>query len=173
MKKLFPHLPRGAVALLAATLGACATTGGDIVPVEERGARAPAERSEVPPVARAEIPPPAAPRPSNAAVEALLAQALEASRNGDHASAVSLLERAQRIEPRNPLVWNRLALVRLQQGQYAQAESLALKSNLYAGGSPDLRLRNWRLIAEARRQQGDSGGMREAERQVQALEAGR
>lgn len=159
---------RAWVLLLAVLLSACASTGGDIAPVEERGSAA----STPPPMARAPMPETAPKRAPNPAVQALLAQALEASRNGDSAAAVSLLERAQRIEPRNPLVWNRLALVRLQQAQYAQAESLALKSNLYAGSEPQLRLRNWRLIAEARRKQGDQAGAREAERQAQTLDGG-
>lgn len=156
------------VLLLALGLAACASTGGDIAPVEER-----APQVEIPPQARAEIPQPAPQRPPSPAVESLLAQALTASKKGDHANAVSLLERAQRIEPRNALVWNRLALERLQEGRYGQAESMALKSNLYAAGMPDLRLRNWRVIAEARRQQGNTSGAREAEQQARAIEAGR
>lgn len=160
--------------LLAAVISGCASTGGDIAPVEEREVVADGVLSEPPPpLARAQIPESAPARPTSPAVEALLAQALVASRNGDQAGAVSLLERAQRIEPRNALVWNRLALARLQEGQYAQAESLALKSNLYASGNSELQLRNWRVIAEARRKQGDAGGAQQADRQAQSIEAGR
>lgn len=156
--------------LLALGVAACASTGGETTRVETR---TPPPVVELPPQARAEIPQPAPQRPPSPAVESLLAQALTASKNGDHANAVSLLERAQRIEPRNPLVWNRMALERLQEGRYGQAESLALKSNLYAAGAPDLRLRNWRIIAEARTKQGDREGAREAERQASAIAAGR
>ncbi len=159
------------VVSLAIGIGACASTGGETVRVEERSSPPPVV--EIPPQARVEVPEPAPQRAPSPAVESLLAQALAASKNGDHGNAVSLLERAQRIEPRNPLVWNRLALERLQEGRYAQAESLALKSNLYAAGAPDLRLRNWRVIAEARRKQGNSSGARDAERQASAIAGGR
>ncbi|MEJ2154345.1 MAG: tetratricopeptide repeat protein [Desulfobacteraceae bacterium] len=46
------------------------------------------------------------------------------------------LERAVRIEPRNPLLWQELARVQLEQGQYRQAENMAAKSNTLAGGRP-------------------------------------
>ena len=172
MTRTMIQVLRWAALLLAALVSACATTtGGDStpVPVEERR---PLSEPVPPPLARAQIPETAPARPPSPAVEALLAQALSASRNGDPAGAVSLLERAQRIEPRNALVWNRLALARLQQAQYAQAESLAQKSNLYAGGDAELRVRNWRLIAEARRKQGDTAGARDAERKAQTIGAG-
>jgi predicted Zn-dependent protease len=66
-------------------------------------------------------------------------------------SAAASLERALRIEPRNPRLWNQLARVRLQQGDNAQAESLAARSNGYAGGDSALRADNQRIIDEARR----------------------
>jgi hypothetical protein len=43
-----------------------------------------------------------------------------------------------------------LARVRLKQGQYAQAKSVAARSNSWAGSDNALRAENWRLIAEAR-----------------------
>lgn len=161
MRWLLPSL----MILLAACAG----------PPSRESAPAPVEEQSttpaVPPMARAPVPEAAPPRPANPAVESLLAQALDASRRGDQAGAISLLERAQRIEPRNALVWNRMALVRLQEGQYVQAESLALKSNLYASGNPELRVRNWRLIAEARRGRGDTQGARDAERHAKAAQS--
>lgn len=168
MKTKVNAVARVAAGSLAVLLSACASTGGEIAPVEERAG----DRSAPPPVAQAPMPERAPTRAPSPAVQALLAQALEASRSSNEAAAVSLLERAQRIEPRNALVWNRLALVRLQQAQFAQAESLALKSNLYTESQPELRLRNWRLIAEARRKQGDQAGAQAAERQAQALQGG-
>ena len=39
------------------------------------------------------------------------------------------LERALRIEPRNPSLWHELAGVRLLEGHYEQADSLAQRSN--------------------------------------------
>ena len=45
---------------------------------------------------------------------------------------------------------NELAKVRLKQGQYAQAESMAARSNAWAGSDEALRAENQRLIEEAR-----------------------
>jgi len=162
------------LALLLSTslLGACAV-------------QTPQPRSEPPPVVdrsttvdeaptvTARAPARTAPAETAPAVQGLLAEAMGAARDGDLRQALALLERAQRIEPRNPLVWNRLALVRLQEGDLAQAESLALRSNSYAAGQPDLQVRNWRIIADARRGRGDDAGARQAEGEARSLSADR
>lgn len=81
---------------------------------------------------------------------------------GKLVTAAASLERALRIEPRNPRLWQELARVRLKQGQYAQAESVAARSNSWAGDDKALRAENWRLIAEARSARGDTEGARQA-----------
>lgn len=86
---------------------------------------------------------------------------------GRLASAAASLERALRIAPRDARLWNRLAGVRLQQGEYRQAESLAARSNVWAGDDTVLRAENWRLIAEAREARGDDAGARAALEQAQ------
>ena len=65
-------------------------------------------------------------------------------------NAAATLERALRIEPRNARLWHELAQVRLRQRDYAQAESLAARSNTLAGSDADLRAANQRLIDDAR-----------------------
>lgn len=90
---------------------------------------------------------------------------------GQHEQAAAGLERALRIEPANPYLWQHLAAVRLDQGKPQLAEQFAAKSNSVAGDSAPLRLRNWRLIAEARRLQGNAGGAREAEARAREYEA--
>jgi len=100
--------------------------------------------------------------PENAAVASLMQSARADADAGRLASADANLERALRIDPRNPRLWQQLAGVRLQQGDYAQAESLAARSNSWAGTDDVLRAENWRLIAEARRARGDDAGAREA-----------
>jgi Tfp pilus assembly protein PilF len=77
-------------------------------------------------------------------------------------NAAASLERALRIEPRNPRLWQELARVRLKQGDYAQAESVAARSNSWAGNDNRLRAENWRLIAQAREARGDAAGARAA-----------
>ncbi len=73
---------------------------------------------------------------------------------GRLANAAASLERALRIEPRNPRLWHELARVRMSQGDYAQAESLAARSNTWVGNDSELRAANVRLITQARTAQG-------------------
>jgi cytochrome c-type biogenesis protein CcmH/NrfG len=82
--------------------------------------------------------------------------------SGNIAGAAASLERALRIEPRNARLWHELARVRLKQGEYAQAESVAARSNSWAGEDRALRAENWRLIAESRRARGDTEGAQKA-----------
>ena len=82
---------------------------------------------------------------------------------GRLANAAASLERALRIEPRNPRLWQELSRVRLSQRDYVQAESCAARSNSWAGSDDGaLRADNWRLIAQAREARGDSEGARAA-----------
>src|SRR5207244_13161393 len=103
------------------------------------------------------VPPPPSPPPAPAqppresvAVAGLMDSARNDAAAGRLTNAAASLERALRIEPRNPRLWQGLARVRLKQGQYAQAESLALRSNSWAGKDQALREENARIIAEAR-----------------------
>jgi len=96
---------------------------------------------------------PRAAAPSGTAVIALLDNAGQQSRAGKLDGAAAALERALRIEPRNPEIWHRLATVRLQQGQFDQAAGLAAKSINLAGNNSDLIARNRALIAQARQRQ--------------------
>jgi predicted negative regulator of RcsB-dependent stress response len=98
----------------------------------------------------------------NTAVIALLSKAKNQSAAGRMDAAGANLERALRIEPRNPVLWHELARVRLEQGQYRQAENMAAKSNMLAGTNRYQRAKNWRIIGEARSRRGDLQGAREA-----------
>ena len=85
-------------------------------------------------------------------------------------SAVASIERAQRLEPRNPWLWQELARLHLAQGDHAQAESLAARSNPWAGSDGTLRAANWRLIGAARAARGDVAGPQAAEARAVQLE---
>ena len=98
----------------------------------------------------------------NSAVASLIDQALIEHRDADYARASTTLERALRIEPRNPLLWQKLAAIRIDQQQYEQAENLAKKSNALSQGDRDLRRENWQLISKARSMKGDNTGADEA-----------
>jgi len=88
---------------------------------------------------------------------------------GRLANAAASLERALRIEPRNPRLWQELSRVRLLQRDYVQAESCAARSNSWAGSDDALRADNWRLIAQAREARGDSDGVRAAREAAEKL----
>jgi len=98
----------------------------------------------------------------NKAVIALLDRAQTDNESGRREAAGASLERALRIEPRNPWLWLELAQVRLAQGQYAQAITLARKSNSFAGHQPRVQSENWQVIGQARVAQGDSAGAEQA-----------
>lgn len=83
---------------------------------------------------------------SDSPVLALVRQAGDQQRAGRLDAAAASLERALRIEPRNAHLWNRLARVRLEQGRYGQAGSMAAKSNALAGDSPSLKADNQHII---------------------------
>ena len=120
---------------------------------------------------------PPAPRPSpeqhssashssskaNAAVTSLVSSADNSIKHGDYRSASAAIERALRHDPKNADLWHRLAQVRLRQSEYAQVESLSLKSNALSNGNKPLMARNWSLISKARRLRGDAAGADEAE----------
>jgi len=98
----------------------------------------------------------------NKAVIALLDRAQTDTESGQREAAGASLERALRIEPRNPWLWLELAQVRLAQGQYAQAITLAGKSNSFAGHQHRVQAENWQVIGQARVAQGDSAGAEQA-----------
>jgi predicted Zn-dependent protease len=127
----------------------------------------------------APVEPPAAPPPEqpsseaqpreNVAIAGLMESARADAAAGRLPNAAASLERALRIEPRNPRLWQELARVRLQQGDYGQAESLAQRSNTWGGTDNRLRAENWRLIAQSRQARGDADGARKAQELAEQL----
>ena len=118
------------------------------------------------PVSPADLPPTEITREGNQAVAALLDSADKYAKSNQLDKAGAALERALRIEPRNAGIWHDLAQIRLHQGQYQQAESLASKSNNLANGNQNLQSRNWKLISAARKAGGNIRGAEEAEAQA-------
>ncbi len=147
---------------LIALVSGCSTMVSDEreAPLEIRGIAAPVEEASTD-----------APTPgvgdSSQAVVALLDQAASQQRGGHPEQSAATLERALRIEPRNPWLWHRLAEVRLEMGMARRAEQLALKSKALAVGNPRLVRRNWLLIAQAREAMGDLEGAGAARNKVE------
>ncbi|HEY0633920.1 MAG TPA: tetratricopeptide repeat protein [Gammaproteobacteria bacterium] len=115
-----------------------------------------------------EPPPPSA----NPAVIALLDTAASDADAGRLQTATASIERALRIEPKNPLLWQKLALLKLEKGDYKQAENFAARSNSWAGANKALQAKNWRIISEARSLRGDNEGAKAALARAKALETG-
>jgi hypothetical protein len=115
------------------------------------GCAAPPQAPEAEPEAPLPAPPPpVSQKQETIAVAGLMDSARADAAAGRLANAAASLERALRIEPRNPRLWHELAQVRFRQGQLAQAASLAQRSNSWAGSDSALREANDRLIEQAR-----------------------
>ena len=96
------------------------------------------------------------------AAAALVLAANQSSASGDLSSAVVTLERALRIDSRNPLLTYKLAKLRLQQSQFGLAEALAKKAALLSAHDRGLKKQAWLLISQARKQQANHYGAKEA-----------
>lgn len=90
---------------------------------------------------------------SNSASTTLIETASRQYENGQLDQAAATLERALHIQPNNPATLHYLGVLRLQQGQYQQAETLAARSNLRVGSNLALRNRNFQLIQAAQQAQ--------------------
>lgn len=93
--------------------------------------------------------PPAEYRPQTGSAAALYAEAEKALHAGRYTTSEMLLERALRIEPRNPHYWYTMALVKYRQGLYPQTVQLCLKTHSLAGNQPQLTSRNRTLMEQA------------------------
>ena len=102
-------------------------------------------------------------QPTSTAVVALLDNAQYEINAGNPESAAAVLERALRLEPKNPLLWNRLATLRLRNKNWHLAMTLAQKSNSLATGNYILQSDNWGIIARAKQSMGDKNGAEKAQ----------
>lgn len=99
---------------------------------------------------------------SSPAVKALLTQARVDMAASRYTAATGKLERALRIEPRNPLVWHQLAKAHYNEGKDASAISMAKKSNFYTAENSSLEKQNWQLIKSASKRSGDIKTLKDA-----------
>ncbi len=156
----YPWLNPLAALLMAAILGACATAPGPSTPqdqeVEARvrePARQDSEGIQVFPL-------------QNPAVKELLADASAAEQTGDYGQAASYLERALRIQPRDPEILQSMAEVQLQMRDYEQALNFASRSYDIGPRVGEICSRNWRTISVSREHLGDHPGSVEAEKKA-------
>ena len=99
----------------------------------------------------------------NPAVKELIADADAAEAAGDHGQAAVLLERALRIQPRDPELLQSMAEVQLRMQDYEQALSFAVQSYDSGPRVGEICSRNWRTIGVARERLGDHPGSVEAQ----------
>lgn len=147
------------IVLMPALISACATPSTHAV--DERPARGA--------IGDHNTPSPGDPLQGSTAARDLAEEAEILRAQGKLDAAAAKLERALRIARDSAQLWQRLAQIRLQQGLYKQAESMAQKSNQLTASDP-LRSLNWRLIAQARQQAGDTQGYESAMQRAHALQ---
>jgi len=104
------------------------------------------------------------------AIDKLTDEAEQLQRRGDLKNAATTLERALRIEPRNPHLWNRLAQIHMQQKEFKLAGDLAARSNALTQKGAAIRHDNWRIIADVRRNRRDFAGAEEADNRAATLQ---
>jgi tetratricopeptide (TPR) repeat protein len=140
-------------------LAACSTTGP--APVEEREietrVRAPAREDS----AGVQVFP-----LQNPAVVQLTESARESELAGDFDQAAILLERALRIQPRDPELLQHMAEVQLQKKNYQQALNFAVRSYDSGPRVGEICNRNWRTISVSRGHLDNKSGAREAEKRA-------
>ncbi len=89
--------------------------------------------------------------PISAASQALLSQSRSHQAAGNYDLAAASIERAVRIDPREPLLWLELGSIRLKEGDFAQAEAVGRKALSLSAGDAALTARAEDLIATAKR----------------------
>ena len=102
----------------------------------------------------------------NAAALQLADEAKRAEYAGDFDQAAVLLERALRIQPRDPELMQHMAEVQLQKKEYEQALNFAVRSYDIGPRVGEICARNWRTISVAREYLDDPAGAREAEQRA-------
>jgi tetratricopeptide (TPR) repeat protein len=137
-------------------IAACAAPAP--APVEDREVKKPvATPAQPPPSGGVQVYP-----LQNPAVKSLLEEAREAEASGDYDRAVISLERALRIQPRDPELLQYMAEMQLHKEDYQQAMSFAIRSYDTGSRVGEICTRNWHVISVAREHTGDEKGAVEA-----------
>lgn len=141
-------------------------TGVSVAPVFETPSFRPAQPAPAPQTVTPQTELPPLNQSSSTAVVALLGEARQAADRGDLSGAESQVERALRISPRDPQVYLQLASLKRQQGEYLQAEQVALRGVAVAAALPDYKKLLWKELARIRFEAGDRDGAAAAEREA-------
>lgn len=104
------------------------------------------------------------------ASRSLVNQAQAQRKKGDLPGATVSLERALRIEPRNPLLWLEMGRLRMDQQNYLQAENMGRKALSMSVGDDSTQSGAWRLISDSLRARDRNPEAEEAMDRARALE---
>ncbi len=133
-------------------LAACASAPVTPPVIEDAQDGAPVARDVEP-----SDPAPGDPAPqTTAATLALVSAARTAMADAQHDSAIVYLERAVRIEPRNPELWIELSAAHLAQGNLAAANQHVRKAIALAAQDTALTRRAWLQMADIREAEGNA-----------------
>jgi len=102
----------------------------------------------------------------NPAVKQLMAQADDAEKAGKLDQAGAYIERALRIQPRDPQLLQHMAEIQLQKEDWQQALNFAVRSYDIGPRVGEICSRNWRTISVAREHLNDAGGASDAARRA-------
>jgi len=132
--------------------------GGPVLTVPTEIERLPPE-SVIEPPAPVQLPkerPRTPPATLSPASRALVSQAQAQRQRGDLPGATVSIERALRIEPNNPLLWIEMGRLRMDQGNFPQAENMGRKAVSMAVGDDRTQSAAWRLIGDSLKARGQN-----------------
>jgi cytochrome c-type biogenesis protein CcmH/NrfG len=89
---------------------------------------------------------------------ALLQQSQRAVGEGNLDEAIAYVERAIRMNPRDPELWLRLAELQLSADHPASAAQVARKAIALSGSGTEVQRKAWLVVADSRERQGDAEG---------------
>lgn len=142
-------------------MSGCASTGGNVgvidsekrgVPQQTKQPQTQDPQTKEPSTGKVQVPVIAPPRSS--AAQTLLARANIALRDNAPATAIVLLERAVRIEPRESQLWMRLSKAHLDKGETQIALQHARKAIALAGTDRNKQTGAWMQLANVYEAQG-------------------
>ena len=110
------------------------------------------------PAEQADEPPAPPVQDTRAPTLALLRQSERSAEDGDLEEAIAYVERAIRLNSRDPALWLRLARLQLAADRPATAEQLAHKAVALSGSQGSERREAWLMVADALEAQGDDEG---------------
>ncbi len=148
-----------AIVLLLSACGTAITVPSDDAGIEQA---IPVNPMVVPPITEKR-------RSENPAVVALLAEAKQADNRGDISSAIAQVERALRIDSRNPAAYYQMASYRLKDGKAAEAIQLANKALHFEPDSSTLVVKLWELVALCHEAMGNPDAALRARKKAESL----